>query len=64
MDLQNLAKPPQKGANIGNLSDVRWGKVLLAALAVNILSIVVGFLVVTVYASYLGFQARGAPTWA
>ena len=46
---------------MGNLSDVRWGKVLLAALAVNILRIVVVFLVVTVYASYLGFQARGAP---
>jgi hypothetical protein len=46
---------------MGNLSDIRWGKVLLAAVAVIVLRIVVVFLVVTIYASYLGFQARGAP---
>jgi hypothetical protein len=46
---------------MGNLSDVRWGKVVLAAVAVIFLRIVVVFLVVTIYASYLGFQARGAP---
>jgi putative membrane protein (TIGR04086 family) len=46
---------------MGNLSDVRWGKVLLAAIAVIVLRVVAVFLVVTIYASYLGFQARGAP---
>jgi hypothetical protein len=46
---------------MGNLSDVRWGKVLLAAIAVILLRIAVVFFVVTIYASYLGFQARGAP---
>lgn len=46
---------------MGNLSDVRWGRVLLAGIATLILTFVVVFLVVTIYASYLGFQARGAP---
>jgi hypothetical protein len=46
---------------MGNLSDIRSGRALLAATAVIILRILVVFLIVTVYASYLGFQARSAP---
>ena len=43
------------------LSRIKWGRVVLTALAVYIASFLTVFLIVTVYASYLGFQARGAP---
>jgi len=43
------------------LSQIKWGRVVLTALAVYIASFLTVFLIVTVYASYLGFQARGAP---
>ena len=43
------------------LSQIKWGRVILTALAVYVLSFLTIILVVTAYASYLGFQARGAP---
>lgn len=43
------------------LSQLKWGRVTLTALVVYIVSFLIVFLIVTVYASYLGFQARGAP---
>jgi len=43
------------------LSQIKWGRVALTALAVYIFSFLTVFLVVTGYASYLAFQARGAP---
>lgn len=43
------------------LSQLKWGRVTLTALVVYIVSFLTVFLIVTVYASYLGFQARGAP---
>lgn len=43
------------------LSQIKWGRVTLTALVVYIVSFLIVFLIVTVYASYLGFQARGAP---
>lgn len=46
------------------LSQIKWVRVLLTALVVYILSFLAVFIVVTVYASYLGFQARGAPDQA
>src|SRR5262245_47250683 len=42
-------------------SQAKWVRVLLTALVVYILSFVAVFAVVTVYASILAFQARGAP---
>lgn len=42
-------------------SQIKWVRVLLTALVVNIVGFLTVFLVVTAYASYLGFQARGAP---
>ena len=46
------------------LSQVKWGRVILTTLAVYVLSFLAVFLVVTLYAGYLGFQARGAPDQA
>ena len=46
------------------LSQVKWGRVLLTALAVFILSFLLVFVIVTGYATYLAFQARGAPDQA
>jgi hypothetical protein len=46
------------------LSQIQWGRVILTALVVYVLSFVTVFLIVTGYASYLAFQARGAPDQA
>jgi hypothetical protein len=46
------------------LSQIKWGRVIITAVAVWALSILTAFIVVTVYAGYLGFQARGAPDQA
>lgn len=43
------------------LSQIKWVRVVLTALAVYIASFLMTFLIVTVYASILAFQARGAP---
>lgn len=43
------------------LSQIKWGRVTLTALIVYIVSFLTVFLIVTGYAAYLGFQARGAP---
>lgn len=42
-------------------SQIKWVRVVLTALAVYIVSFLTVILIVTGYASYLGFQARGAP---
>ena len=42
-------------------SQIKWVRVLLTALVVYLLSFFAITLVVTLYASYPGFQARGAP---
>src|SRR5262245_58337564 len=42
-------------------SQIKWVRVLLTALVVYILSFVAIFVIVTVYASVLAFQARGSP---
>ncbi len=46
------------------LSQIKWVRVVLTALAVYIASFLTVFLIVTGYASYLGFQTRGAPDQA
>jgi hypothetical protein len=43
------------------LSQIKWGRVFLTALVVLLLSFFTVFIVVTTYAFYLAFQARGAP---
>ena len=43
------------------LSQIKWGRVTVTALAVYILSFLTIFIIITGYATYLGFQARGAP---
>jgi len=43
------------------LSQIKWGRVLLTTAAEYILSFLMVFLIVTAYATYLAFQARGAP---
>lgn len=43
------------------LSQIKWGRVTLTALAVYVLSFLTIFIVVTVYATSLAFQARGMP---
>ena len=43
------------------LSQIRWGRVTWTALTVYGASFLIVFLIVTAYASYLAFQARGAP---
>ncbi len=45
-------------------SQIKWGRVLLTALVVYVLSFVAVFVIVTGYASILAFQARGAPDQA
>ena len=45
-------------------SNVRWGRVLLAGALVFIANFMSVFLVVSVYAVILGFEARGAPDQA
>ena len=49
---------------ITQLSQIKWGHIILTTLAVYALSFLTVFLVVSVYAGYLGFQARGAPDLA
>ncbi|HEY6411203.1 MAG TPA: hypothetical protein VIY29_27405 [Ktedonobacteraceae bacterium] len=46
------------------LAHVHWGRVLLTGVLVAILSIVLVFLVVTVYATILAIQVRGQPDQA
>ena len=43
------------------LAHIRWGRLMLAALAVYGVSLIIIFGVIFVYAFALGFQARGAP---
>ena len=40
---------------------LKWIRILLTMLVVYILSVLTVFLIVTAYATYLAFQARGAP---
>ncbi len=49
---------------MGKLSDVRWGRVLLASIAVFVLNILVAVLVITGYTTLLAFQVQGAPDQA
>lgn len=43
------------------LSQLKWGRVAVTALVVFVASFLLTFFIVTVYASILAFQARGAP---
>ena len=43
------------------LSSIRWVRVIVTAVVVCILSFILLFVLVTAYATLLGFQARGAP---
>jgi hypothetical protein len=43
------------------LSQIRWWRVLWTALAVYGAGLVLVFLIITIYAGYLGFQVRGMP---
>ena len=43
------------------LSQIKWGRVVLTALVVSVAGFLTTFLVVTAYAFILAFQARGAP---
>ena len=43
------------------LSQIKWGRVALTALVVYVLSFLTIVIIVTVYATYLAFQMRGAP---
>ncbi|HAV78830.1 MAG TPA: hypothetical protein DCX53_15880 [Anaerolineae bacterium] len=43
------------------LSQIKWGRVVLTTIIVFVVAFLTITLVVTVYATYLGFQARGAP---
>lgn len=43
------------------LSQIKWVRVVLTALVVSVAGFLTTFLIVTVYASILAFQARGAP---
>ena len=45
-------------------SQIKWGRVILTTIVVYVLSFITVFLIVTGYASYLAFQARGAPDQA
>jgi hypothetical protein len=44
-----------------NLAGLRWGRIVLAAVAAFLASMLGTILIVTGYAFTLGFQARGAP---
>ena len=46
------------------LSQLKWGRVVVTALVVFVASFLLTFFIVTVYASILAFQARGAPDMA
>src|SRR5262245_25979464 len=46
------------------LSQIKWGRVILTTVVVYVLSFLTVFLIVTGYATYLAFQARGAPDQA
>jgi hypothetical protein len=46
------------------LSQIKWGRVILTTLVVYIFSFLTLFVVVTAYATSLAFQARGAPDQA
>ena len=43
------------------LSQIKWGRVIMTALVVSIAGFLTTFLIVTAYAFILAFQARGAP---
>ena len=43
------------------LSQIKWGRVVLTALVVSVIGFLTTFLIVTAYAFILAFQARGAP---
>ena len=43
------------------LSQIKWARVVITTLVVFVAAFLAVTLVVTVYASYLAFQARGAP---
>jgi putative membrane protein (TIGR04086 family) len=43
---------------------IRWGRIALAGVLAPILSFVLVFLIVTVYATYLAIQSRGQPDTA
>lgn len=43
------------------LSQINWKRTLITALVVYFIGFLITFLVVTVYAMVLAFQARGAP---
>lgn len=46
------------------LSQIKWVRTLLTAFMIYILGFLAIFIVITVYAAYLAFQARGAPDQA
>jgi ATP/ADP translocase len=46
------------------LAQIKWGRVVLTALAVYIVSFLTVTLIVTAYATYLAFLSRGAPDQA
>lgn len=48
----------------GDFSQIKWVRVVLTAVVVCIVSILAVILIVTAYATVLGFQARGAPDQA
>ena len=43
------------------LSQIKWGRVIMTALVVSVAGFLTTFLIVTAYAFILAFQARGAP---
>ena len=43
------------------LSQIKWGRVVLTALVVSVAGFLTAFLIVTAYAFTLAFQVRGAP---
>ena len=43
------------------LSNLRWGRVLAAAALVYVVTFLIIFCAIFIYAFALGFQARGAP---
>jgi len=46
------------------MSDVKWWRVIVLAVLVEIVSFLIVIVVITGYGSVLGFQARGAPDTA
>lgn len=45
-------------------SQIKWARIVLTVLAVYLLSFLFVFIIVTGYATFLAFQARGAPDQA